>query len=348
MRQFKTISIKNIYYMLSYAFQVLNEESYEKIAGESFEGADELLSEILIIGVSKQIKQGLDKDYVEINQVTPSIRGKINITDSINSLSFLKGHLNCNFDEFSLNSYLNQILKSTMNQLIKTKISNKRKKKLKRLLYYFHGVDLIDLKGINWKIRFNSNNQNYMMLINICYLICNYLVLSDDEGIHKITSFTDNQLMSHLYEKFILNYFKKEYPEVNTGAFHINWQVDDGFDYMLPQMRSDVTLEYNGRVVIIDAKFYSQNLQRNHDVDTHISSNLYQIFAYVKNKQEEIKGNGSEVSGVLLYAKTNADIQPNNEYVISGNRIAVKTLDLNQDFEMIKKELDSIVVDYLS
>ena len=32
---------------------------------------------------------------------------------------------------------------------------------------------------------------------------------------------------------------------------------------------------------------------------------------------------------------------------MSGNKISVKTLDLNQDFEMIKNQLDSIVDDYL-
>jgi 5-methylcytosine-specific restriction enzyme subunit McrC len=36
-----------------------------------------------------------------------------------------------------------------------------------------------------------------------------------------------------------------------------------------------------------------------------------------------------------------------NDYLMSGNRISVKTLDLNQDFDVIKKQLNSIVEDYL-
>ena len=59
----KTIYIKNIYYMLSYAFKVLNEKGYKKIEAESFENTADLLSEILIIGVTRQIKQGLVKDW---------------------------------------------------------------------------------------------------------------------------------------------------------------------------------------------------------------------------------------------------------------------------------------------
>ena len=90
----ETIYIKNIYYMLSYAFQVLNEKGYRKVTTESFENVADLLSEILAIGVSKQIKQGLVKDYIDVNETTSSIRGKINIAESINSQSFLKKQLN--------------------------------------------------------------------------------------------------------------------------------------------------------------------------------------------------------------------------------------------------------------
>ena len=341
-----TIYIKNIYYMLSYAFKVLNEKSYKKIEVENFENISELLSEILAIGVSKQIKQSLVKDYIEISETTSSIKGKINITDSINEQSFINGQLNCTYDEFSLNCYLNKILKSTFNLLIKSDISRKRKKKLKNLLMYFREVDLIDVNSINWKIRFDRNNQTYKMLINICYLVINGLIHSEKVGDKKLMEFFDNQQMSSLYEKFLLNYFKKEHPNILNHVPQIDWQIDDGIDLLLPKMKTDVTLEYQNKILIIDAKFYSQNTLRNYGKNIHNTSNLYQIFAYVKNKQIELQGNDVEISGMLLYARTTSEIQPDSDYVMSGNKISVKTLDLNQDFSLIKEQLDAFVYDY--
>ena len=341
-----TIYIKNIYYMLSYAFNVLNEKSYKKIEVENFENISELLSEILAIGVYKQIKQGLTKDYIEISETTSSIKGKINITDSINEQSFINGQLNCTYDEFSLNCYLNKILKSTFNLLIKSDISRKRKKKLKNLLMYFREVDLIDVNSINWKISFDRNNQTYKMLINICYLVINGLIHSEKVGDKKLMEFFDNQQMSSLYEKFLLNYFKKEHPNILTHAPQIDWQIDDGIDLLLPKMKTDVTLEYQNKILIIDAKFYSQNTLKNYGKNIHNTSNLYQIFAYVKNKQIEVQGKDIEVSGMLLYVKTSQSIQPDSDYVMSGNKISVKTLDLNQDFSLIKEQLDAFVHDY--
>ena len=219
------IYIKNIYYMLSYAFKTLNEKAYKKIETESFENSADLLSEILILGFSRQLKQGLVKDYIDVNETTSSIRGKINITESINTQSFLKGQLNCTYDEFSVNCDLNQIIKSTLTLLLKSDISINRKKKIRRLLMYFNDVNTIDLKSINWKIRYDRNNQTYKMLVNICYLVINGLIHTEKSGKVKLMNFSDDQLMSSLYEKFLLNYFKKEHPYLLTHSPHIDYIV---------------------------------------------------------------------------------------------------------------------------
>lgn len=50
---------------------------------------------------------------------------------------------------------------------------------------------------------------------------------------------------------------------------------------------------------------------------------------------------------MLLYARTDEEVLPNNEYMMSGNRISVMTLDLNQDFNQIKNQLDAIAEKYL-
>ncbi len=70
------------------------------------------------------------------------------------------------------------------------------------------------------------------------------------------------------------------------------------------------------------------------------SGNLYQIFTYVKNKDVNNEG---KVSGMLLYAKTEEEVAPDMDAIFSGNRIIVKTLDLNQPFNNIKEQLSNII-----
>lgn len=97
------------------------------------------------------------------------------------------------------------------------------------------------------------------------------------------------------------------------------------------------------KTLIIDAKFYAHTMQNQYDKKSIISGNLYQIYTYVKNKDKEHTGN---VSGMLLYAKTNEDIVPNNEYIMDGNKICVKTLDLNKDWKYIYKNLSIIANEF--
>lgn len=147
--------------------------------------------------------------------------------------------------------------------------------------------------------------------------------------------------MHSLYEKFVLEYYKKHYPEYNASAAHIDWNIDDGMVEFLPMMKSDITLNYGEKTLIIDTKYYSNTMQTNalYNTRTMHSNNMYQIFTYVKNRDINNSGN---VSGVLLYAKTDEDIVPDNKYMMSGNRIYVKTLDLNCDFRNIEKQLNSL------
>ena len=55
----KSIFIKNIYYMLSYAFQILKQSNYDEVASEQFDKVQDLFAAILSKGVAQQLKQGL-------------------------------------------------------------------------------------------------------------------------------------------------------------------------------------------------------------------------------------------------------------------------------------------------
>ena len=76
------------------------------------------------------------------------------------------------------------------------------------------------------------------------------------------------------------------------------------------------------------------------------SGNLYQVFTYVKNKDTEYGDQPHTVSGMLLYARTDEEVQPNHVYHMSGNKISVRTLDLNCSFKEIAAQLDSIVKEH--
>ncbi len=330
--------------MLAYVYQVLREDSYAYLSSEEFDNAQSLLATILSKGLANQIKHGLGREYILKNEMLNSPRGKINIVDTMKkTLSSKK--VSCECDEFSENSYFNRILKTTAEIMVKSNdVDISIRQSLKKSLLFLQRVDSIPLREIRWNsLVYNRNTVSYKMLLNICYLIINGLLLSQDNAEIKFANFLNEKQMYNLYEKFILEYYKHHYPCLNPSANKIPWQTDDNIIDFLPEMRSDVTLKYEDKVLIIDAKYYEKSMQTYFGKRTIHSNNLYQIFAYVKNRDTT---NSGKVNGMLLYAKTNEDIAPNFTYRLSGNIIKVSTLDLNIPFKEISSQLDSIVCNW--
>lgn len=341
------IKIQNVYYMLAYVYQVLRDNGYICLSSEEFDNMQNLLAAILSKGLANQIKRGLGREYILQNELLDSPRGKINVADTIKRSPFER-KVSCEFDEFSENSYFNRILKTTANLMIRSQeVDGKIKKTLKRSLLFFQNVECIPVAEIRWEIlRFNRNNASYKMLLNICYLIINSLLMSQQNGTIKFSDFLDEKHMHSLYEKFILEYYKRHYPCLNPAASKIAWRTDDNMIDFLPEMRSDITLKHRDEVLIIDAKYYGKSMQTSmYNKKTVHSGNLYQIFTYVKNKDVN---NSGKVSGMLLYAKTDDEISPDFTYKLSGNTIKVATLDLNLPFAEIASQLDAIVCEWES
>lgn len=96
------------------------------------------------------------------------------------------------------------------------------------------------------------------------------------------------------------------------------------------------------RTLIIDTKYYSKILQQQYGKETIRNNNLYQISTYVNEYDKEHHHN---VDGMLLYAKTkNDDFDDATIKHRDGYSLFVRTLDLNTNFEEIKKRLESYII----
>lgn len=331
--------------MLSYAFQVLNQSNYESVAAEEFDNAQDLFAAILAKGVAKQLKQGLYREYVTQHEVLSVMRGKLDMSQTIRQRIQHSQKLACEFDELSENNLFNQILKTTMHYLVKDSgVSAVHKAALNKLLLFFDGISLLEPSTIKWgQLHYQRNNKNYEMLLNVCYFVLNGMLQTTEEGQYKMAAFSDEH-MERLYEKFILEYYRKHHTYLSeVTAARILWNLqgerDERMIRFLPVMQTDIFLRKGNKILILDAKYYSRTMQKNYDKYTLHSNNLYQIFSYVKNQDKNNTGN---VAGILLYAKTQEEITPDCMFNMSGNQIGAKTLDLNRDFKWIALQLDNI------
>ena len=344
MTEDKGILIRNIYYMLAYAFQELRQNNYAEIEGEKFDDIYDLFAEILARGISYQLKQGLYREYVAKNESMQTIRGKIDVNGTLVNRVRNNRQIACNYDELSENNVYNQILLTTATILIRhSDVKKEKKAKLKQLMLFFQNVQPIDIHMIRWSsLRFDRNNRNYHMLTYLCYFIVSEWLMTTEEGKMKMREFSDDH-MCRLFEKFVLEYYKKHHPEQKACAAQIGWNVVEETTNVaiLPIMHTDILLTIGGRTLIVDTKYYTKIMQEQYGKETLRNNHLYQIRTYVDEYDREHMHN---VDGMLLYAKTKEDIFEDAQITHrDGYTLYIRTLDLNTDFENIKKRLESFV-----
>lgn len=260
----KGIFIKNIYYMLSYAFQILKQSNYEDVAAEEFDKVQDLFAAILAKGVAKQLKQGLYREYVTQHETLSVMRGKLDMAETIRNRIQRKQKLACEFDELSENNLFNQILKTTMHYLVRDiGVSSEHKLALNKLLVFFDGISLLEPSSIEWgRLHYQRNNKNYEMLLNICYFVLDGMLQTTEKGDYKMATFSDEH-MARLYEKFILEYYRQHHTYLSEArAAQVKWDLqgenDEAMIRFLPVMQTDIFLRLNEKVLILDAKYYCE------------------------------------------------------------------------------------------
>lgn len=344
------IPILNIYYLLSYAWNKLDEAEKVSAGAADYSQIVDLFARLLINGCNKVLKQGLDRDYISRSEVYNGIKGKIDFTASLNRNLFRHGKAVCEFDEFEADVPLNQILRATLRRLTKVNALDAGLSKEAMSLYWrFQHVEDVELKSnIFLKVRVHRNNFFYDLLIRICRMIFDATTLREDRGSYIFKDFVrDEKAMAILFEEFVRNFYKREMPEFHVSRPKIKWDavaLDDSSIEYLPDMKTDICLESDTRKIIVDTKFYGDTVSINWGGERFHSSNLYQIYSYLRNLESDVSSSlNREASGMLLYPTI--DNEYDQSYLIGGHKIRIATVDLGKEWQQIHTRLRKLPLD---
>lgn len=348
------IPIKNIFYMLCYAWNVLAIKDDILVGDDDFDDAYNLLGRIFAYGTSKLIKSGFHRSYIENEDDLLSLRGKINMNNQIKNIVKRNGQCSCVYDEYSTNDIFNQIIKYTMNSLIKNPLVDANiKKTLHNQIIFFSNIDEIPpTKDNRIKLVFNRNNTIYRLLINIAIMIYDNTIVNDEKGKNVFKDFFREEQMQRVYELFLLNFYK---INLDNKVYHvhapkINWRMDKTYedielndlfdiDWNPGDRRTDIVIENNNIncQFILDAKYYAKtfiNKYMTNDETKIRDSHMNQIKGYVNDSDY----NGFKY-GALLYPMTTNDLSKGKMIPFDGTPIYLKTINLNSDWKNIERDL---------
>jgi hypothetical protein len=69
--------------------------------------------------------------------------------------------------------------------------------------------------------------------------------------------------MAYVFESFVLNFLRRERPDLRARRENIAWKVDTESHAscaLLPIMQTDVSMDCGGQHIILDTKFYEDTL----------------------------------------------------------------------------------------
>ncbi|SNT28671.1 5-methylcytosine-specific restriction enzyme subunit McrC [Ekhidna lutea] len=340
------IPIQNIYYLLCYAWNKLDEKDHVKVDGDDLTNLVDLFAKILINGTRILLKRGLDSNYKTKVETINGVKGKIDFGTSLKRNQFAQLQATCEFDEFSSDVVTNQILVATMHSILRIETVDKElKKQIRGLILRFPEVSHIALSKNHFEsVRLHRNNQFYGFLLDVCKIIFDSILPAENKGEYSFIDFTkDERKMNQLFEHFIFNFYRQHYSKSQVRRDHIKWQFTSTNDIdhkYIPQMKTDITIERNGQKTIIDAKYYKETLSSFYDTEKVKSVNLYQIFSYLLNQRDGTEGS-SKTKGILLYPTI--DKEYNLVYQYDKHPIQIRTVDLNQHWTLIEERLMKIL-----
>lgn len=337
------VPIKNIYFLLCYAWGRLQEGGMVKSAAEEANTPVDLLALVLVSGIRRLLKLGLERQYGSVDQSISGIKGKVIISETIRSPELSLGRVRCRFDEFHSDTAANQILKATLRRLLQ--VRSLEQHRLASVLSLYRRFGAISDKNIEHKdfsnVIIHRHNRFYRFLIDVCRMIHDNLLPGERSGELAFRDFIrDESQMPMVFENFIRNFLKIHQSDYQVGSEHITWSMissEENQANFLPIMKTDISLRSKARRTIIETKFYRETMSSRPGYPPKIhSQHLYQLCSYLKNVEAK-DNSGIHASGILLYPSVGIDLDLHYEWL--GHAIHVRTINLATDWKQISQRL---------
>lgn len=332
-----TIPIQNLYFLLVYAWDVLDESGLVNVGASNVRVPEDLFARILRNGIRHLLKRGLDRAYTTETNDIPGIRGKLEISATVKLQGRVHGRVVCTLDELTHDVLHNQILKATLLRLTGTpRIDSELRRDLADLVGKFSGVRTIALRNEAFRqIQLHSNNRFYRLLLHVCGLLHRQMLPDSAAGAYRFADFSPEQL-EVIFQSFVRNFFAHHQTTYRVCAERIRWQRTIAEEFAigwLPVMETDVSLESPARKLVIETKFYGTSFRRHHRSEGKAkinSAHLYQLFAYLQNLAARDR---RPVDGLLLYAQAEEELLL--DLNMFGHDMRIATIDLASSPEMI-------------
>lgn len=338
------IPIQNLYFLLCYAWNHLKQGELVDVSRVPSTELVDLFAVVLCQGIEHLARRGLEQGYELHEDELTGVRGRIDALRSGRRFLLMHGRAACQFDELSVNTLPNQIIKSTLKLFDRfPTLHSDLRRRVRLLRNSLPGVEDSAINSQSFRrVQLHSNNRFYRFLLSVCKLVHTSALIEPTSGTYQFRDFVrDERTMAKVFQDFLFNFIRLEVPTWEVKRERITWCATSGTDptlELLPRMETDISLRRGSQHVIIDAKYYQNTLSQFYGSEKIHSDNLYQLMSYLSNTKPQP---GQQLSGMLIYPQVSRPVRAT--YRIQGFEVSVCTVDLDQPWQTIRSELVEMV-----
>lgn len=323
--------IENTYKMLKYLYVEINSKRFCAVEIDKCNNLLELYALVISNWALSIAKEGLYKEYINIEgkEMTSPI-GQIDIQETINRQTKIRGSIVCNYDELNEDIYINQVVKSVLYEINKEDVNEYVRQYIKKTLQRFNGITVRELKYERLgSIKYTNSNIRYKNLINFCRstLEENRINASDEDRGYIV------------FKKQLIKYIKSMYPDLIINSFQSEID-DDIIDKRVLKIDNIIVIRDEEKAILISVRLQDKDVK----VDAKD----------IRNKQEYIlrlakqyyNENKLKTTGAIVYANMDIrkiNIEPLTTTVYDGFMIIETVVDVFDHWRYIESKIAALV-----
>lgn len=340
------IPIKNLFYLLCYAWNVLEAAEEVEVGETTAPDLENLMAEVLASNVRRLLRRGLERDYLEVREDSKYIRGRVDFQQTVKRVLFRRREAHLASDELLTDTPANRIVKATLGSLLRFKTLTPENRE--GLAGLYHGLSTISdcriSDGSFYRVRLHGNNREYRLLLSICEMVHRYALPEEVGHGMRFVSF-NRKRMWEVFQQFVMHFYRRRqtvYPKVTAPEFSWHSSVAHHPENIyLPKLCTDIVLANAEKQIVVDTKYYSKPFDEHFGKTMLRAPHVHQIFSYMQN----VKAWDSKkrtVEGILLYAAVS---QPSYQgWTLFGHSFTAAAVNLNcENWRDIEKQMLQLI-----
>lgn len=347
------IPVQNVWLLFLYASGLAQFRDRFEAEIEDSPDFKSLVARLLCFATEKRLRRNLSFGYRRREDVLRRVRGRINILESVSRDLFRRGEVACRFEELSLDTPRNQLVRAALERLSGWLDDEDLSHRCRTLAHALGRAGVSGVKPSRSEIAADQiarHEGEDRLMVSLAKAVFDLVLPTEQEGTRSLLKAQrDETAFRKLFEKAIGNFFAAELPRdhgwrVFPGK-QFNWPVaaaSSGIGFYLPIMVTDIILENaaESRRIIIDTKFTDVLTASQYGGKRFKTGHIYQLYSYLRSQERPDDPLSLNSDGMLLYPSVGMDVD--ETAVIQGHCVRFVTIDLTQPSSAVVEKLRNL------